>query len=88
MKESTPLVGVIMGSQSDWETLSRACDTLNQLEVPHEARIVSAHRTPDLLFEYAGSAARRGLKRSKATSARCKGSCWTPSPGARRSPAS
>lgn len=62
MKESTPLVGVIMGSQSDWETLSRACDTLNQLEVPHEARIVSAHRTPDLLFEYAGSAARRGLK--------------------------
>jgi len=60
--ESTPRVGIIMGSQSDWATMSGAADTLAQLGVPHETRIVSAHRTPDLLFEYAGSAARRGLK--------------------------
>lgn len=62
MTESTPRVGIIMGSQSDWATMSGAADTLAQLGVPHETRIVSAHRTPDLLFEYAGSAARRGLK--------------------------
>jgi 5-(carboxyamino)imidazole ribonucleotide mutase len=57
-----PLVGIIMGSQSDWETLSYAADTLTALEVEHEVRIVSAHRTPDLLFEYAGSAETRGLE--------------------------
>lgn len=62
MTESTPRVGIIMGSQSDWATMSGAADTLAQLGVPHETRIVSAHRTPDLLFEYASSAARRGLK--------------------------
>ncbi len=57
-----PLVGIIMGSRSDWETLRHAADTLEQLGVPHEVRIVSAHRTPDLLFEYAGSAEARGLE--------------------------
>ncbi len=57
-----PLVGIIMGSQSDWETLSHAAETLTMLEVSHEVRIVSAHRTPDLLFEYASSAESRGLE--------------------------
>ncbi len=57
-----PLVGVIMGSQSDWETMSHACDTLRDLGVPFESKVVSAHRTPDLLFEYAGSAESRGLR--------------------------
>jgi 5-(carboxyamino)imidazole ribonucleotide mutase len=57
-----PLVGIIMGSQSDWETMSHASDTLTTLEVPHEVRVVSAHRTPDLLFEYANSAQARGLE--------------------------
>src|SRR6266545_3688842 len=57
-----PLVGVIMGSKSDWETMSHAAQTLESLEVPFEVRVVSAHRTPDLLFEYAGAAAARGLE--------------------------
>src|SRR5499427_6818488 len=57
-----PLVGIIMGSKSDWETMSHAAETLASLGVPHEVRVVSAHRTPDLLFEYAGSAAARGLE--------------------------
>jgi 5-(carboxyamino)imidazole ribonucleotide mutase len=56
-----PLVGVIMGSRSDWETMTHAVATLEVLSVPYEVRIVSAHRTPDLAFEYADSAARRGL---------------------------
>ncbi|HEX4375765.1 MAG TPA: 5-(carboxyamino)imidazole ribonucleotide mutase [Steroidobacteraceae bacterium] len=58
----TALVGIIMGSTSDWETMQSAATTLTQLGVPHETRVVSAHRTPDLLFEYAGSAASRGLE--------------------------
>jgi 5-(carboxyamino)imidazole ribonucleotide mutase len=57
-----PLVGVIMGSKSDWETMQHAADTLTKLGVPHEVKIVSAHRTPDLLFEYAGGAEERGLE--------------------------
>lgn len=57
-----PLVGVIMGSQSDWDTMRHAAETLAKLGIAHEARVVSAHRTPDLLFEYAGSAQSRGLK--------------------------
>jgi 5-(carboxyamino)imidazole ribonucleotide mutase len=57
-----PLIGIIMGSSSDWETLSHAAATLDQLGVPYETRVVSAHRTPDLLMEYAGSAERRGLE--------------------------
>jgi 5-(carboxyamino)imidazole ribonucleotide mutase len=57
-----PLVGVIMGSRSDWETMEHAARTLEQLGVPHEVRVVSAHRTPDLLFEYAAAAEGRGLE--------------------------
>jgi 5-(carboxyamino)imidazole ribonucleotide mutase len=57
-----PLVGIIMGSTSDWETLKSAAETLTRLGVPHETRVVSAHRTPDLLFEYAASARGRGLE--------------------------
>ncbi len=59
---TAPLVGVIMGSRSDWETMRHAVETLEQLEVPHEHRVVSAHRTPDLLFEYAATARERGLR--------------------------
>src|SRR4051812_38083290 len=57
-----PLVGLIMGSRSDWETMSYAAQTLDQLTVPFEVRIVSAHRTPDLLFDYVGTAEARGLE--------------------------
>ena len=57
-----PLVGVIMGSRSDWETMRHAAETLEQLGVAYETRVVSAHRTPDRLFEYAGSAEERGLE--------------------------
>ena len=56
------LVGIIMGSRSDWETMRAATETLEKLGVPHEVRVVSAHRTPDLLFDYAGSAEARGLR--------------------------
>ncbi|HEV2269021.1 MAG TPA: 5-(carboxyamino)imidazole ribonucleotide mutase [Steroidobacteraceae bacterium] len=58
----TALVGIIMGSSSDWETLRSAAETLEKLKIPHEVRVVSAHRTPDLLFEYAASARSRGLE--------------------------
>jgi 5-(carboxyamino)imidazole ribonucleotide mutase len=58
----TALVGIIMGSSSDWETLRGAAETLDKLSVAHEVRVVSAHRTPDLLFEYAASARSRGLE--------------------------
>ena len=58
----THQVGIIMGSQSDWDTMRHASETLDQLGISHEVRVVSAHRTPDLLFEYAGSAVERGLK--------------------------
>jgi 5-(carboxyamino)imidazole ribonucleotide mutase len=57
-----PLIGVVMGSKSDYEVLSAAVEILRALEIPHEARIVSAHRTPDLLFEYAEAARVRGLR--------------------------
>jgi 5-(carboxyamino)imidazole ribonucleotide mutase len=56
------LVGIIMGSQSDWQTMRRAAEMLDELGVPHETRIVSAHRTPDRLYDYARAAAGRGLK--------------------------
>jgi 5-(carboxyamino)imidazole ribonucleotide mutase len=56
-----PLVGVIMGSRSDWETMRHAADTLEELGVPIETRVISAHRTPDQLFEYASTASERGL---------------------------
>jgi len=57
-----PLVGLIMGSASDWETMQHSAETLEELGIPHEVRVVSAHRTPDLLFEYAGGAEERGLE--------------------------
>ena len=57
-----PLVGIVMGSQSDWDTLRPASTTLDQLGVAHAVQVVSAHRTPDLLFEYAATAKERGLK--------------------------
>jgi len=57
-----PLVGVIMGSTSDWETMRHAAETLEALGVPYEKRVVSAHRTPRLMFDYAGKAAKRGLR--------------------------
>lgn len=60
--DENPLVAVIMGSKSDWETMKNASDTLEKFGVPHECRIVSAHRTPDLLFEFAKSAESRGIE--------------------------
>jgi 5-(carboxyamino)imidazole ribonucleotide mutase len=80
-----PLVGIIMGSQSDWDTLRHAAETLDRLAVPHETRIVSAHRTPDRLREYAGSARKRGLKvivAGAGGAAHLPGMCaaWTPLP--------
>jgi 5-(carboxyamino)imidazole ribonucleotide mutase len=57
-----PLVGVIMGSRSDWETMRHAAETLEKLGIPHEVKVVSAHRTPDLLFQYASTAHTRGLE--------------------------
>ncbi len=62
MTESQPLVGVVMGSKSDWETMRRASETLDTLGISHEVRIVSGHRTPDLCIEYAASAEDRGLE--------------------------
>jgi 5-(carboxyamino)imidazole ribonucleotide mutase len=59
---ASPLVGVIMGSKSDWETMRHAVETLDALGVPNETKVVSAHRTPDLLFEYASTAQSRGLR--------------------------
>jgi 5-(carboxyamino)imidazole ribonucleotide mutase len=59
---ATPLVGVIMGSKSDWDTMRHAVEMLDRLGVPNETRVVSAHRTPDLLFEYASTAQSRGLR--------------------------
>lgn len=57
-----PKVGVIMGSSSDWETMKHACDILEELNVPYEKQVVSAHRTPDLMFEYAEQARSRGIQ--------------------------
>src|SRR6476620_9421426 len=62
MVDDGPLVGIIMGSTSDWETMRHASETLDSLGVPHETRVVSAHRTPKRLYEYAHSAKDRGLK--------------------------
>ncbi|MCD8496815.1 MAG: 5-(carboxyamino)imidazole ribonucleotide mutase [Alphaproteobacteria bacterium] len=62
MTDKAPLIGIIMGSQSDWETMRHAHDILTQLDIPHEYKIVSAHRTPKRLYEYAETAADRGLK--------------------------
>lgn len=62
MTNDHPLVGVIMGSRSDWETMKNAVDTLEALGIPHEVRVISAHRLPDVLFEYADGAEERGLE--------------------------
>ncbi|MFP4080843.1 MAG: 5-(carboxyamino)imidazole ribonucleotide mutase [Ectothiorhodospira sp.] len=62
MQNQSPLVGVVMGSQSDWPVMEHAVKQLEAFGVPYEARVVSAHRTPDLLFEYAGQAGDRGLR--------------------------
>jgi 5-(carboxyamino)imidazole ribonucleotide mutase len=59
---ATPLVGIIMGSKSDWETMSHAAELLRQFDVPHESRVVSAHRTPELMSDYANTAVGRGLQ--------------------------
>src|SRR5436305_648926 len=58
----SPLVGIIMGSQSDWDTMKHAADILRKFEIAHEARVMSAHRTPDVAIEYAASAESRGMK--------------------------
>ncbi len=60
--QTTALVGIIMGSRSDWPTMGEAATILEELEIPHEVRVVSAHRTPDLLFDYASGAEGRGLE--------------------------
>ena len=57
-----PLVGIIMGSTSDWETMRAAAEALDKLGIPYETKVVSAHRTPDLLFEYASTAQDRGIE--------------------------
>ncbi len=62
MANEQALVGLIMGSQSDWGTMQNAAETLSALAIPHEIKVVSAHRTPDLMFEYAASAIDRGLE--------------------------
>ncbi len=62
MESAQPLVGVVMGSQSDWATMKLACEVLEALDVPYEKSVVSAHRTPELLVEYAKSAEDRGLR--------------------------
>lgn len=61
-QQASPLVGIVMGSRSDWETMQPAASRLEALGVPHEVRVVSAHRTPDVLFDYAASAGPRGLR--------------------------
>jgi 5-(carboxyamino)imidazole ribonucleotide mutase len=62
VRSQIPLVGIIMGSRSDWTTMGHASEVLSALDVPHECRIVSAHRTPDFLFEYVAGAASRGIQ--------------------------
>ncbi|CTP84248.1 5-(carboxyamino)imidazole ribonucleotide mutase [Xanthomonas cerealis pv. cerealis] len=61
-KQTTPLVGIVMGSRSDWETMQHAAQKLDALGVPYEVKVVSAHRTPDVLFAYAEAAGARGLR--------------------------
>lgn len=62
MTDAAPLIGIIMGSRSDWETMREASATLTALHIPHECKVVSAHRTPERLYDYAKTAASRGLK--------------------------
>lgn len=62
MNENKPLVGVIMGSDSDWPTMKKACEILDELDIPYEKKVVSAHRTPDMMAEYGKKARERGVK--------------------------
>ena len=62
MTDAAPLIGIIIGSRSDWETMREASATLTALDIPHECKVVSAHRTPERLYDYAKTAAGRGLK--------------------------
>lgn len=62
MNQNTPLVAVVMGSQSDWDTMKKTCELLEALEVPYEKEVVSAHRTPDKMFHFAESARKKGFK--------------------------
>jgi len=62
MTDSAPLIGIIMGSRSDWDTMREASATLTALDIPHECKVVSAHRTPERLYDYAKTAADRGLQ--------------------------
>ena len=62
MKQAKPLVGIVMGSDSDWPLIKNASNTLKDMDIPHEVRVISAHRTPDEAMEYAATASRRGLK--------------------------
>ena len=66
MTEKSPRVGIIMGSQSDWDTMKEASDILEELGVAHECKIISAHRTPDRMADYAKGARDRGLQRGRA----------------------
>ena len=61
-QSSNPLIGVVMGSKSDWDTMRHASEMLARFEVPHESRIISAHRTPQAATEYASGASQRGMK--------------------------
>ncbi|MEG3592304.1 MAG: 5-(carboxyamino)imidazole ribonucleotide mutase [Pseudomonadota bacterium] len=61
MSSERPLIGIVMGSDSDWPTMSKAADVLKSFDIPYEAKVVSAHRTPELMYEYAQSAEERGL---------------------------
>ena len=74
----TPMVGVVMGSKSDWDTMRRACEVLSELGVPYEAKVVSAHRTPERLFRYGSEAEGRGLEvliAGAGVPRTCRG-CW------------
>ena len=75
--QNTPLVGVVMGSNSDWDIMKNACDILKQFNVPFEAQVVSAHRMPDEMFRYAETARERGLKVIIAGTCLA---CWQPRP--------
>ena len=83
--QGKPLVGIVMGSRSDWETMQHAAAKLDALGVPHEVRVVSAHRTPDVLFDYAANAHSRGLRAIIAVPAvqRICRACWRPRPRCR-----
>ena len=81
--ENAPLVGLVMGSDSDWPLVSKAHETLAELGIPHEVRVMSAHRTPDLAHEYSATAEARGLKVILAAAGGAARAC---SPRERRSP--